>query len=755
MQHRVIVTGIGIVAPNGVGRESFWAAIKDGSSGIKTIKAFDASRYKCRVAGEVYDSAIDSPSGIDKASSMMVAAAEEAMSDAGLASAELQNKKRIGVVVGTIHSGLLTFEKLHRLIVADNNADPDLSQLCECALFSPSLHVARRYDLKGPRSTLTMACASGTAAIGYAASLIGHGRADVVLAGGVDTVSEFIFSGFYGLKALSLTKCRPFDRGRDGMVIGEGAAVLILESLKHAIARKAKVYSEVIGYGLAGDAVHIIAPDREGGGLARAISGAMQEANLSGEALDYINLHGVGTPQTDAMECRALNRCLGEAARETPVSSTKPFTGHAMGAAGAIESAVCLLAIRDGFLPGTLNCEQPDPTINLPIIAAPGRQAKVEVAMSTSSGFGGQHAAVIFGRPRNMGEEKIGGSIPTQRAAITGLGLVAPSTIGAEEYFNRLSGKGNPDPIALDEIVRARLTEDSSPDEVKTIRRMDNISRYALLAARLAVRDAGLDLTKVDSERVGVVLGTTFGSLESDLQYHRKLILEKDLSLAGPIAFQNTSSNIPAAQISILLGIKGANATIASGSAAGANAIAYSYDLLREGRAEIILSGSAEGSIASLAGFASMAGYFHGISFPEGAAILVMETAEAALRRRGKVYCQITGYGMAHSNTDIGEAIETAVELALEDARLGPEQVDYICPNGGPGMAGEMAAVKKLLSRTIRIELPDRMSCEAGAVEGGFNLVNCIRAIQCGARRAVSIIAGPDGSCVSIVLERA
>jgi 3-oxoacyl-[acyl-carrier-protein] synthase II len=754
MQHRVVVTGIGIVAANGVGNENFWAAIKAASSGIKAIRTFDASAYRCQVAGEVHDPAFDTPPDLDKASKMILAASEEAMSDAGLLNIDPHDLKRTGVIVGTIHSGLLTFEKLHRFLVADENAEVALSQLSECALHTPSWHLARRFDLKGPRSTVTMACASGTAAIGYAASLIGHGRADIVLAGGVDTINEFIFSGFYALKALSPTKCRPFDLNRDGMVIGEGAATLILENLEHALDREATVYSEVIGYGLAADAVHITAPDIEGGGLARAISSAMQQANLSGEAIDYINAHGVGTLRTDAMECKAINKCFDLAASRIAVSSTKAFTGHAMGAAGVIEAAVCLLAIRDGLLPVTLNCKTPDPAFNLNIITTPGRQSRIEIAMSTSSGFGGQNAAVIFSR-FSLHDKKTKFSAQKQRIAITGIGLVIPSAIGVEEHFNNLSGKEESIRHALSEIALARLLEGKSPDEAKRLRQMDNASRYAVLATELAIEDARLDLSKTSNEQVGVVLGTTFGSLESDIQYHRKHILEREPCLASPIAFRNTSSNIPAAQVSIIFGIKGVNATIASGLVAGANAIAYSYDLLRERRAGIMLSGGIEGSLATLENIPEAARCFDGSGLSEGAAILVIERLEAAMGRRGKIYCEIAGYGMAHSNSDISEAIETAMLCALEEAMLRPGQVDLMCPHSNPVMLKEeKAAIRKVFGNRIEIESSANTSRASCVAWGAIHVVNCIWAIRRGASRVISNIIGPDGNCISILLEK-
>jgi 3-oxoacyl-[acyl-carrier-protein] synthase II len=752
MQHQVVVTGVGIVAANGVGKDDFWAAIKAGRSGIKSIKTFDASRYRCQIAGEVHSPAFDLTSDLDKASKMILAAGEEAMADAGLVNVGHYDPQRSGAVVGTIHSGLLTFEKLHRSIATGKNAEIAPKQLRECALFAPALHLARRFDLRGPRPTVTMACASGTAAIGYAASLVKRGQADVVLAGGVDTVNEFIFSGFYALKALSLTKCRPFALGRDGMVIGEGAAILILENLEHAIARRARIYSQVRGYGMAGDAAHITAPDNEGGGLARAIFSALREANLSGEALDYINAHGVSTHHMDAMESKALEKCLGEAARKIPVSSTKAFTGHAMGAAGAIEAVICLLAMRDSFLPATLNCDYPDPAFNINIMTAPRHQSKINVAMSTSSGFGGQNAAIIFSSPALRARKWMSVGARKQRVAITGIGLVSLLAIGVEEYFNGVSGQENsPASLTLSDIVSARLAEGSSPDEVKSLRQMDNVSRYALLASRLALKDARLDLSTVPSEQVGVVMGTTFGSLESDLQYHQKLISEREPSLVSPMIFRNTSANIAAAWVSIILGIRGVNATIASGLVAGVNAVAYSYDLLQERRAAIILSGSIEGRGLVSAEIPGVARCFNSLGFSDGAAIFAIEKLETALKRQGKIYCEIAGYGMAHSESDVSEALERAMRRALEEAKLRPEQIDCVCRHSSPYLLKEAeAAIRKLFDNRMKVESSPR---ESPVAWGGFSLANCILAIQRGAGKVISNTIEPNGNCISIVLQ--
>lgn len=754
-EHRVVVTGIGIVAANGVGRENFWSAVKAGISGVKKIETLDVSMYKCQTAGEIPDFAADNSSTLDKASRLILAAGREAVADAGLRTSQDENLQRIGVVLGTIHSGLITTEKIHTALISGKMNEINPRQLWECALFTPSWHLAREFGLKGPRSTITMACASGTAAIGYAASLIKRGRADVMLAGGVDTLNQFIFSGFHALRILSPTKCRPFDRQRNGMIIGEGAAVLILEDLEHALDRKATVYSEVVGYGFRGDAAHITAPDRDGGGLAGAIADALLEAALRPEEINYINAHGVGTSYSDAMECKAIEKVFQKSSSEIPISSTKPLTGHAMGAAGAIEAVVCLLAMRDGFVPGTLNHQETDPAHNLNLIRGSGRKVKVDVALSVSSGFGGQNAAIVFSKLLDH-KKKERMRAERQPIMITGIGLVSPESIGVQGYFNSLRGEAYATTLlSLEELVTNKLLEGLSQEQAKSLRQMDNVSRYAVLAAKLAIEDAHLDLLKVGQEQVGIVLGTAFGSLESDLQYHRKLILENPL-FVNSTTFRNTAANIAAAQASVICGIKGVNATITSGMVSGSNAMAYAYDLLQDYCADVILSGGVEKVSRTLAETLSKMKCLDGLSLAEGAAILVMERLGSVEKRGGKSYCEVAGYGAADGHSHADEAIERAVRFALAEAGVRPQQVEYVSTTNCPNLMGEEEkAIKKIFGSTVKIQQSTKaLLTEPFATCGSFNAVNCVWALQHGARVALSNTIGPDGNCVAMVLKQ-
>lgn len=751
---RVVVTGVGIVAANGIGKENFWTAIKSGVSGVKQIRAFDTRMYECHVAGQIPDLPVAGSDALDKASRFILMAGREAVADARLDFNESGLLKNAGVVVGTIHAGLLTAEKVYSLLEQGKLDEINSHLLRECALDAPSWHLARAFNLQGQRVALSMACASGSAAIGYATTLIRQGRCSLMLAGGVDTVNQFIFSGFNALKVLSPTTCRPFESQRDGMVLGEGAAILVLEELQHASARGATIYSEVVGFGLTGDAAHVTAPDPNGQGLSAAITESLWEAGLRPDEIDYINAHGVGTLSSDEMEAKAIARVFQEAASEIPLSGTKPLTGHAMGAVGAMEAVVCQLAMKDGFVPGMAVSGKILDDTRLRILPSPGKSLPVRTALSISSGFGGQNAALVF--TRCDGEiKKHAKRVDVPRIVITGVGLVDASAISSNGRRESFDNQTNAVAASrLEEFVFARLSEVLSKEQAVKLRQMDLLSRYALLAAKLALEDARLDLSQVCAERIGVVLGTALGSLESDMRHQQNLLRLKNPQLINSIVFRNTASNIPATHVSILFGFKGVNATITSGMIAGAQAMACAYDLLLERRADIILSGFIEKTPEVLTKLLDRTKCSNSNNFSEGAAVLTLETEESARQKGRAIYAGVGGYGAADGHSHLGEALEAAMLRAMSDAGVHPSRVDYVCTSGcANSRRAERAAIRKLFGResemSWRNNNPDETSC---GEDGEFEIINSLRLLNRGAQTVLCNFVGLDGNCLSILL---
>jgi 3-oxoacyl-[acyl-carrier-protein] synthase II len=424
---RVVVTGLGVVAPNGVGKEAFWSACLNGKSGVGPIRSFDASRHPVKIAAEVPDFDVMPylPPGHRKSVKIMSRAMRFAVGAAGLAVADSgldlshENPERLGVVMGT---GLVPVElpELAPALVkaCDENGCLETKRLGESgreALFPlwllkylpnmVSAHISMALNAQGPNSTITTACSAGTQAVGEAFRLIERGDADMVLAGGADSrIDPLLILAYSALGALSQSErpahevSRPFDGSRDGFVLGEGAGVLILEDLEHARARGAVIYAEVLGMGTSFDAYAATKPDPEARGAARAINEALREARVDHHDVDYINAHGTSTRLNDKMETIAVKRVFGDGARALPLSSIKSMVGHLIGAAGAVEAVALALTLQSGALPPTINQTQPDPDCDLDYVPNNAREMPVRTAVSTSFGFGGQNAALVMRR---------------------------------------------------------------------------------------------------------------------------------------------------------------------------------------------------------------------------------------------------------------------------------------------------------------------------------------------------------------------
>jgi len=407
---RVVVTGIGAVTPIGSGSAGLLAGLRRAQSAVDLITRFDPAGFACRIAAEVRDfdplRYMDGRRArrLDRFAQFAVAAARQAADDAAL-HLEDEDRDRVGCFIGAALGGGAFAEEQHVVFLREGlrRVKPTLA----LAVFSgsASCNIAIELGLTGPTSANSDSCSSGAIAIGEAFRWIREGHADVMLAGGVECpLSPLIMGSFDILRAMSTRNdaparaCRPFDRGRDGFVMAEGAAILVLEELGRAARRDAPVYGEILGYGTTNDAHHMTAPLPSGQQAARAMRLAMAEAELVPEQIGYINAHGSATPLNDATETKAIKAALGAHAYRVPVSGTKAMHGHALGATGAIEAAICLLALRADYLPPTINLEEPDPECDLDYIPREGRRARVDYILSNSFGFGGINATLAFGR---------------------------------------------------------------------------------------------------------------------------------------------------------------------------------------------------------------------------------------------------------------------------------------------------------------------------------------------------------------------
>jgi 3-oxoacyl-[acyl-carrier-protein] synthase II len=407
-KRRVVVTGLGLITPVGVGVEKSWGGLLGGKSGIRRITHFDASTFPTQIAGEVEgfnpEDYIE-PKEIKKMDRFIhfgVAASTMAMEDSGLKIDE-RNAPRVGVYVGAGMGGLPAIEHYHKILLekGPRRITPFFIPMLIINLAAGNISI--KFGAKGPNSAPATACATGSHAIGDAFKVIQRGDADAMIAGGTESVITAMgIGGFNAMKALSTRNdepekaSRPFDRDRDGFIMGEGAGILIIEELGHALKRNAKIYAEMAGYGLTGDAYHITSPAPGGEGAARCMAMALHDAGASPSQVDYINAHGTSTKYGDELETAAIKSVFGEHAYKVAVSSTKSMTGHLLGAAGGVEAVVCVLAIRDGMIPPTINLDNPDPECDLDYVPHMARRADVGCAMSNSFGFGGTNACLLF-----------------------------------------------------------------------------------------------------------------------------------------------------------------------------------------------------------------------------------------------------------------------------------------------------------------------------------------------------------------------
>lgn len=397
MRETVVVTGFGVISPLNPDGETgrFWAALRAGENAVLPVRSFDVSRYPCRVAAEIPRGMLELSDGEDPAMRMARIAFRKAIVDAGPDHGSAE-PTRTGVVLGTVLGGISSGDRYIRT----PGLDPESARrlLLQYPMRGLAASLAAEAGIRGPVLTVSTACAAGTDAIGLAFRKIRGGEADVVLAGGVDALCEFSFSGFSALNALTPGKVRPFSRNRSGLALGEGAVFLVLERETFATARGARILGRVAGYASAVDATHLTAPHRDGRGLSVAATAAIREAGLDPDGIDYVSAHGTGTLYNDCMETRALKTALGRRAGVVPVSSIKAILGHAFGAAGAMEALACLLAIRDGIVPPTANFEEPDPECDIDCVPNRERSVTVRAALSLSAGFGGQNAALVLAR---------------------------------------------------------------------------------------------------------------------------------------------------------------------------------------------------------------------------------------------------------------------------------------------------------------------------------------------------------------------
>lgn len=702
---RAVVTGVGIYSPIGNSSKSYLNSLRTERSGIAPVKAFDASTFRGNLVGEVTefdlgkDVGTDVPDDFDdRALHLAMAAALQAVRQAGL-DTRFGYDRRIALSIGSCNGTLRTAEVLYQRLIADPTTVVSAKTVERLRFAAFSRALVSLLEIGGPTAVTTTACSSSTGALALALDWIQAGEADIVLAGGADALCLTNMSGFNGLKAMAGPgHCHPFsgDVRSAGMTLAEGAGIWVVESKRHANSRNAVILGEILGAELTGDAHHLTSPDPRGNGGWRAMMGASERAGIDLNEIGYVNAHGTGTEANDRAETRALQKLVEQVGHSVPVSSTKSFFGHAMGAAGILEASATLLSLREGFLPPTINFGEPRPGFDLDFIPNTARPTSAKVAITNNFAFGGNNASVVLTTDlQHPGPRKT----VDKRVVITGYGAVSPAGIGVDSLvafvYSGISAISRVTRfnVAGCSCTRAGLLDpfDWRPHARRLdMRSMNDISRFATLAAVESIENAELSLNPNNLNSTGLVLGTYTAAPPDNLMYRVWSSPERLPDLA---AFAESVPNSINGAVSIALYLKGYNTMLATGRQVGVGAMIEASRAIALGHGSRIVTGSIDyvgetdfvamdraGMLTPDAGAIGDSGRIIG----EGSAMLVLEDFDSAKARGATIRAYVLAHAEATRSRNGGatgnvptaeDAVTWTMKTALERANIAPAQI--------------------------------------------------------------------------------
>lgn len=719
---RVVVTGLGAVTAMGVSVPEFWDGVRAGRVAITEVEHMSLAGYRTKLAGEVKADFAPAhpylqPGGFrDRALDFTVRAAEEAMAGCGAGVGAIP-AERWGCVIGTCYGGILAWERWYRCRRRGEPVDPKLVLLVHPQASADA--VSGAFGLKGPVLSIDTACAASANAIGYAAELIRAGHADAMLAGGSDSLSELLMGGFNSLQSLSPEPAAPYSIDRKGLSVGEGGGMLVLMSEPVARDLGARPLAELLGYGLSADGYHPTAPHPQGLGAARAIRKALTQSGVDPAEVAYINSHGTGTAKNDPAETAATKAALGEGpARSVALSSTKSMIGHLIGGSGAVEAVATVKAITDQVAPPTANITQPDPECDLDYVPNVARPMAIDVAVSNNFAFGGANTSVVFARPgaRNGGPP----APPLDRVVITGISALTSVGTDLDKLFGAY--RDGRDCTASENGTRIARVPLAPADFLspRDRKRIDRIGLFAIISAKLALADAGLDLTDESRTRVGTVLGTGAGPIESIEEFSAGMF-EGGVAGANPAIYPNTVYNAAGGQVAIKLGAVGSASTLTAGHAASASALGFSYDLTSLGTDDAVICIAADALtellIAGYRELGALAGDdgHEGIALGEAGIALIVERRGRAQARGARCYGELLGYGATSDALGIGRidtegtGVQRAMRAALASAGIDASAVAAVwsAACGLPSVdAAEANAIDRLLGSGLPVLRP-------------------------------------------------
>ncbi|AEH10364.1 MULTISPECIES: beta-ketoacyl-[acyl-carrier-protein] synthase family protein [Protofrankia] len=784
---RVVVTGLGAVTAQGVGVAKLWEGVRAGQVAIRPVKNLPMDGYRTALGGEVQEPAIPAhpwPLEVSRepALDFALVAAEEAMAACGIgvdtagvgttgvgttsvtgvgtaagaggtagaagAPVTLLPAQRWGVVLGSCNGGLVSGER------------------------------ALRDELAGRQPDWRHTLVVSPQAIAHATELIVTGQADAVLVGGTDAFSDVVFAGFNSLESLAVGPAAPYSKDRDGLSLGEGAGMLVLVRADIARAAGARVFAEVLGYGFSADGYHPTAPHPQGAGAARAITAALSRAGVAADEVGYVNGHGTGTPKNDPAESNAIRAALGEAAGTVALSSTKSMVGHLLGAAGAVESIVTILALDEQVAPPTAGFTGVDPQCGLDVVPNEARPLAMDVAVSNNFAFAGANASVVFGRPGRRAAAPAGQDRDRQRQrerepiVITGLAALTPAGTSVAELWEAYQAAGSASGAdasqAAGHIGVGHVEFDPAAYlPARQRRRLDRLGLLAVASCQDALADAGLADVARPATGIGVILGTGLGPMESMERFTTPLLTEGPAA-ANPAVFPNTVYNAAAGQVAMLLGLTGVTSTVTAMHAAGAAALCVAADLLRAGAADAIVCPAVDVLPPAVVNayrrtplFAGAGGAY---TLAEAGFALVLERLSVARARGARIRAVVRGHGIASDARGVGRwdargrGVEQAVRTALAAAGVEPGALSAVWANAA-GIRAVDRPERAALGRVFgpagpRVETPKRSLGEPVGAGAHLSAVLAVAGWEAGGAAGPVLVNSSSlgGTHVSLVL---
>ena len=749
MNRRVVITGYDLLTALGIGREENRRIFR-GETGI-AAKNMCAAGEKVQGmlgdAGQLPASPFFAEHGLkeDRCVLMALMIAEKCMSEAGFRDAGAE-AERFGVSVGTSLGGMLSGDLYHEQWISEGFEAADGDLLKPYPLHAVADALALRFGLRGYRNTISTACAASGNSIGYAFDVIRDGSQDMMLAGGVDPLSRFSFSGFTALKAIDQEPCCPYSRS-GGINLGEGAAFFVLEEYEHAKNRGAKILAEVCACGLSADAYHQTAPARGGAGAIRSMRAALEDAGLRPEEISYVNGHGTGTAANDVNESLAFREVFGDA--RIPLSSTKGATGHCLGAAGAVECAVCLMALEMRQVPPTIRFGQsPENGINYVPNAPQDLQA--EKILTNSFAFGGNNCSLIVGRAA----DGAGKPAPQKdEIVITGIGCAGTGGADPEALFEtfrtrrRCTGRS----ARFEQAPYAGKYEGAMPEipwkkyiPAPMLRRIDTITRLTMASGRQALTDAKWNITRDSMNRTGVLYATGTGPLETIESISRTMIT-RGIRSVDPAAFPNSVLNAAPGNLSIACQLKGPISALSVGQASALIGIDYAARVLRHHQADAMIAVCADEGcdplqmgfdklgLASVSGLPAGAEGADGLIIAPGSVALLLERRSGAEARGARIYATLRGFGMASDDSPVagfspeGTALSEALRLALEDAGKTEADLYVSAASGVPAFdRAEAAALRRIADGKMLVTAPQALLGTTMGSAGGYGVLSAL-----------------------------